>query len=115
MAGERSGKKRAAAVEEDAAPQVEEEAFPRGGGDKFLTPLQKRQLTQQAKDDFEAEQKSDKKPKKAKVSGGKVRRAAAFSLRRLLRCAPPLSAAQPPSAADASHPSTSAHGACCGW
>lgn len=75
MPGERTNKKRPAAAQ-DEAPSIaaveEEEAFPRGGGDKLLTPLEKRRLSQQATADAEAEQKSGAK-KKAKVSGGKVR------------------------------------------
>jgi hypothetical protein len=52
----------------------EEQAFPRGGGDQHLTPLEKRQLTQQANEDAAADLKSGKKAKKAKAGGGKVRR-----------------------------------------
>jgi hypothetical protein len=66
-------KKRSAPDQEVPEPE-EEQAFPRGGGDKHLTPLEKRQLTQQATEDFQAEQKSGKKAKKAKASGGKVGR-----------------------------------------
>ncbi|GBF92560.1 hypothetical protein Rsub_05174 [Raphidocelis subcapitata] len=69
MGGERASKKRPAEAVAEAPD--EDEAFPRGGGDRLLTPLQKRQLTAQANEDFEAEQKSGKKQKKAKGSGGK--------------------------------------------
>jgi hypothetical protein len=72
MGGERASKKRPAAAVAEAPD--EDEAFPRGGGDRLLTPLQKRQLTAQANEDFEAEQKSGKKQKKGKGSGGKVGR-----------------------------------------
>lgn len=72
MGGERSQNKKRPAADEATVP--EEEAFPRGGGDKLLTPLEKRQLALQASEDFQAEQKAGgKKSKKAKLSGSKVR------------------------------------------
>jgi hypothetical protein len=68
------GKKRPPVSEEPAAVD-EEEAFPRGGRDD-LTPLEKRQLSQQAEADFQREQQTDadgkKQKKKAKRSGEQV-------------------------------------------
>jgi hypothetical protein len=69
------GKKRPPVSEEPAVAD-EEEAFPRGGRDD-LTPLEKRQLSQQAEADFQREQQTDadgkKQKKKAKRSGDQVR------------------------------------------
>jgi hypothetical protein len=70
-----AGKKRPPVSEEPAVAD-EEEAFPRGGRDD-LTPLEKRQLSQQAEADFQREQQTDadgkKQKKKAKLSGDQVR------------------------------------------
>jgi len=93
MVEDQRNKKRPAV--EDVALPGDDEAFPRGGGDKFLTPLQKRQLTQQANADFQTEQTtgSKQKPKKAKL--GKVGRRAAAAVAGCC-CAAFLSRVQPP-------------------
>lgn len=69
-----AGKKRPPVSEEPAVAD-EDEAFPRGGRDD-LTPLEKRQLSQQAEKDFHREQQTDddgkKQKKKAKRSGEQV-------------------------------------------
>uniref|UniRef100_A0A383V4G5 S1 motif domain-containing protein n=1 Tax=Tetradesmus obliquus TaxID=3088 RepID=A0A383V4G5_TETOB len=66
-----AGKKRPPVSEEPAVAD-EDEAFPRGGRDD-LTPLEKRQLSQQAEKDFHREQQTDddgkKQKKKAKRYG----------------------------------------------
>ncbi|KAF6260185.1 hypothetical protein COO60DRAFT_1700424 [Scenedesmus sp. NREL 46B-D3] len=59
-----AGKKRPPASEEPVVAD-EEEAFPRGGRDE-LTPLEKRQLSQQAEADFQREQQTDADGRKAK-------------------------------------------------
>lgn len=70
MPGERSKKR---VVDEAPAVTEEEEAFPRGGADSLLTPLQKRQLTAQANADAAAEQSGDgRKAKKARPSKTQV-------------------------------------------